>query len=222
MSISTAPTGLAGVDPGTVSVTGTGRATAAPDVMRAAMTATAMRPSLAEALAAAEAAAARIRAALTDAGVAAVDAATAGLSVNAEQVWNENTGPRITGYRAEHEIALTLRDLDSAGRMLGQALAAGGDDVRLGGVSFAIEDEGPLRVQARELAWHDASARARQLAQLAGRPLGAVKQVNEQAVGMPGPMPMVRMAMAAGAADVAVQPGSVGIEISLGVQWSLL
>ena len=206
----------------TLSVTGTGRATAAPDVMRASLTATSVRATLAEALAAAEAAAARIRAALASAAVAAGDATTAGLAVNAEQVWNETTGPRITGYRADHEIALTLRDLGSAGRVLGLALAAGGDDVRLGGVAFGIEDEGPLRVRARELAWHDALARASQLAELAGRPLGAVQQVAEQVVGMPGPVPMTtRMAMSAGAADVAVQPGSVGVEISLGVQWAL-
>jgi len=208
-------------DAGTVSVAGIGRATAAPDVMRASLTATALRATIAEALAAAEAAAARIRGALSEAGVAAPDAATAGLSVNAEQVWNETTGPRITGYRAEHEIALTLRDLASAGRVLGLALAAGDDDVRLGGVSFAVEDEGPLRIQARELAWHNALARATQIAQLAGRPLGVVQQVNEQAVGMPGPVPMMRMAMSAGAADIAVQPGSVGVEICLGVQWPL-
>ena len=203
-----------------ISVTGTGRATATPDVMRAHLTATAMRSTLTEALAAAEAAAARIRTALAAAGVAPLDASTSGIAGNAEQVWNETTGPKITGYRADHEIDLTLRDLDSAGRALGQGLAAGGDDVRLGGVGFAVQDETPLRVTARELAWLDALARATQLAQLAGRSLGAVQQLNEQAEGMPGPMPMLRM-MSSAAGEVAVQPGTVGVEVALSVQWDL-
>ncbi len=135
-----------------ISVVGVGRATAAPDVVRVRLTATAVRPTLAVALTDSEAAAHRVRSALAGLGVQAADATTQGLSVQAEQTWTEQEGPRVTGFRSEHELAITVRDLTATGRVLGEILAAGGDDVRLGGVEFAIEDDAELRAAARTLA----------------------------------------------------------------------
>lgn len=200
---------------------GTGRATAAPDVVRVRLTATALRPTVAAALADSEAAARRLRVALDRLGVAAEDATTLTLSVTAEQVWTEQQGSRITGFRSDHELSVTLRDLALSGRILGEVLVAGGDDVRLGGVEFVVEDDAPLRVAARERAWHDALARATQLAALAGRRLGAVQELTEQSGFMPGPIvPMARMALAS-APEVGVNPGAVGVEVSLSVQWAI-
>ena len=109
------------------------------------------------------------------------------LAVNAEQTWTEQQGSRITGFRSDHDLAVTLRDLASAGRILGEVLVAGGDDVRLNGVEFVVEDDGPLRVTARQTAWYDALDRATQLATLAGRRLGAVQQITEQSGVLAGP-----------------------------------
>ncbi len=206
-----------------ISVTGTGSASAAPDVMRVRLAATALRPSVATALAASEQSVSAIRAALSAAGVAAADASTAALAITAEQVWTEQQGPKTVGYRSEHQLAISLRELAAAGRVLGEALAAGGDDVRLDGVSFEVDDDTPLRERARVAAWADAVARAEQLASLAGRALGTVGEITEQSGFSPGPvMPMMmgkRRAM--DAVEVGVQPGSVGVEVTLAVQWAL-
>jgi uncharacterized protein len=203
-----------------ISVPGHGRAAAPPDLMRARVTASAQRPTVAEALAASEAAANRIRTTLRAAGVDPGDLATAGLSVNPEQVWHEATGPRITGYRADHEIDVSLRDLAAAGQALGQALAAGGDDARLGWVSFAVRDEGPLRTAARDLAWADALRRATQLAGLAGRRLGEVAGIAEE-VSQHGPViPGARQsAHAVLDAAVSVEPAAVEVVVCLTVSW---
>ena len=203
-----------------IAVVGSGRATAAPDVVRVRLTATAVRPTLAVALADSEAAAARVRAALAQLGVPAGDATTQGLSVQAEQTWTEQEGSRVTGFRSDHELAITVRDLASIGRVLGEVLAAGGDDVRLGGVEFAIEDDTELQAAARTLAWWDAHGRASQLAGLAGRRLGAVQQITEQGGFSPGPVVPMRL-MASAAKEVGVEPGTVGVEVSLSVQWTL-
>ena len=203
-----------------IAVVGSGRATAAPDVVRVRLTATAVRPTLAVALADSEAAAARVRAALAQLGVPPGDATTQGLSVQAEQTWTEQEGSRVTGFRSEHELAITVRDLASTGRVLGEVLAAGGDDVRLGGVEFAIEDDTELRAAARTLAWWDAHGRASQLAGLAGRRLGAVQQITEQGGYSPGPVVPMRL-MTSAAKEVGVEPGTVGAEVSLSVQWAL-
>lgn len=218
MSASTSPTSER--PDRSIAVTGTGRASAAPDVMRVQLVATALRPSVAGALAASEEAVTAIRGVLAGAGVAAEDASTVGLSINAEQVWNEQTGPRTTGYRSEHRLALVLRDLAAAGRILGEALAAGGDDLRLEGVTFEVEDDTELRTRARAAAWADAEARARQLAGLAGSQLGPVASIAEQTGFAPVPVaPMFAKRDAAMAVEMGVEPGSVGVEVTLAVQW---
>jgi hypothetical protein len=207
-------------DAAVIAVPGTGRAEGPPDVVRVRLTATAVRPTLAEALADSEDAARRVRAVLAAAGVAAQDAATRGLSVHAEQVWNDGTA-RITGFRSEHELAVTLRDLTSAGRLLGETVVAGGDDVRLHGVDFVVEDDVPLRDRARAAAWADALRRAEQLAHLAGRRLGPVRRVVEETGGQGGPVPM-GLRQAASAGEVDVQPGAVAVEVTLSVAWEIV
>lgn len=208
---------------GTISASGTGRASAAPDVMRIQLAASAMRPTVAAALAASEQAATAIRGVLTAAGVPPADAATVGLSITAEQVWGEQTGPRTVGFRSEHRLSVSLRDLTAAGALLGDALAAGGDDLRLDAVSFEVEDDTELRRLARAQAWARAEDVGRQLAELSGRRLGPVQTIGEQSGNMAMPV-FSRQAMSeqeSGKA-IGVEPGVVAVEVTLGVQWSLV
>lgn len=206
----------------TISVVGTGRAAGPPDTVRIRLTATAIRPTLAAALADSEDAARRVRAALATQGVAAEDATTEGLSVQAEQVFSEHEGSRITGFRSAHELTITLRDLPTAGRLLGDVIVAGGDDVRLHGVDFVVEDDVHLREQAREAAWGDARRRAEQLAALAARRLGDVRRITEGTPEEVGLMDGGVRAMAASSVDMGVQPGTVSVEVSLAVTWELV
>jgi uncharacterized protein YggE len=210
--------------PPVIEVPGVGRTTAAPDVARVRLAATALRPSAAEAIATAEESAARIRAACAGHGVSGADAATVTLSVQAEQVWDERLGgQRQAGFRCSHDLLLTVRDLSTVGAVLGGALGAGGDDVRLDGVDFGLLDDSALRSRARELAWQDAVARATQLAGLAGRELGTPVAVHEAGPSSGGfPLPAaVRMMGSPPGYDVAVQPGEVGATVTLTVRWVL-
>src|SRR4051794_19800672 len=99
----------------TISVVGHGRARGAPDVCRVHLTATALRPSVALALADSEATARRIREALSAGGVAPADAATGTVSIQSEEDYSGPRGPRLLGYRADHGLAIVLRDLAAAG-----------------------------------------------------------------------------------------------------------
>jgi uncharacterized protein len=205
----------------TVTVTGLGCASAPPDAVRVRLTATALRPTLAAALGDSEEAARRVRAALAGVGVDVADATTQGLSVHAEQSWTADEGSRVTGFRSEHELAVTLRDIPGAGRVLGEVLVAGGDDVRLYGIDFVVEDDAALRAGARDLAWADAHARADQLASLAGRRLGAVRTVVEGDGPTTRPEPVVHAMMAGGDPQPVVEPGAVGVQVTLTVCWEL-
>jgi uncharacterized protein YggE len=209
-------------EPGTISVVGQGRASGPPDVCRVDLVATALRSSVAAALADSEQAARRVREALTAGGVAPPDAATSTVVVHAEEDYSGQRGPRLLGYRAEHALSVVLRDLSAAGRVLGEAVAAGGEGVRMNGVSFAVEDDAELRSRAREVAWADALRAGEQLARLAGGALGAVRSVDEaggRGGGGGGPWPLA--ARAAGVAEVGLEPGGVDVRTTLAVVWEL-
>lgn len=214
-------TAAPGEVPGAVSVVGVGTASGHPDVVRVRLAATVVRPTLAEALAASEDAARRVRAELARFGIAGEDAATSELSAQAEQTWTEGQGSRVVGFRAEHGLVVTVRDVAAVGPVLGEALIAGGDDVRLNGVGFEVEDPAALRVAARNAAWEDALARARQLAALAGRELGATLSIEEPGATGGVPVPRFARAMAAGDAEMGVEPGRVSVEVGLAVRWAL-
>jgi uncharacterized protein YggE len=193
-----------------------------PDVVRISLTATAFRPAVAEALAASEDAARRIREVLARFALTGADAATSTLTVQAEQVWENERGPRVTGYRAEHGIEVILRDLAAVGPVIGEALSAGADDARLNDVAFDVEDGSSLRARARQVAWEDALSRARELAALAGRPLGAVLYVAEgDPPGQGPPVPLRNAVQFASGSAVAPEPGRVRVAVDLRVHWAL-
>jgi uncharacterized protein YggE len=205
---------------GTISIVGQGFAAGAADVCRVSLVATALRPTVGAALGDSEQATRRVREALAAAGVAGADAATSGVSVHAEEDYSGQRGPTLLGYRAEHGLEVVLRDLAAAGRILGDAVAAGGDAVRLNGLSFAVEDDAGLRARAREAAWTDAVRAGEQLARLAGGALGAVRSINETPVhGGGDPRPMATRAEAV--TEIGLQSGDIDVRIALAVVWEL-
>jgi uncharacterized protein YggE len=208
---------VTGTLPGSVQVGGDGSVSAAPDLARVRMAGTALRPTVLEAMAAADGAVRRIRQAVGSLGISAVDAATSTISVAMEHDWSDKT-PKVTGFRAEHALIVTVREIARLGEVMVAALVAGGDNVRLDGVEFAIADGTTLRERAREAAFADALSRAEQLARLAGRRLGPVLDVVE---GVHAPGGIRPMAMAARSAAPDVEPGSMDVEVRLTVRWAL-
>lgn len=201
---------------------GRGRAEGVPDLCRATLVATALAASVASALDESERAARRIRTALAAGGLQPQDAATSGVSLRAEEDYSGPQGPRLLGYRAEHTLEVALRDLAAAGRLLGDAVAAGGDAVRLQGVVFTVEEDADLRARARAAAWADALRAGEQLAALTGATLGRVLSVAEgTGRGEPQPRMMGTPVGMAASAEIGLEPGAVGVETQLAVVWEL-
>ena len=207
-------------EPGIISVVGQGRAAGAADVCRVALAATALRPTVAAALADSEQATRRVRDALSAAGVSGQNAATSTVTVQAEEDYMVQDGPKLVGYRAEHGLEVVLRDLASAGRVIGDAVAAWGEAVRhvwgvvRGGRRCGAPRPGPRGGMG------DALRAGEQLAGLAGGALGTVRSVTETHAGDGrGPVPMA--ARAAGLAEIGLEPGDIDVGIALAVVWEL-
>jgi len=207
----------------TVTVTGNGTASAAPDVARIRCACTATTPSVADAVAAQAAAVTRVREALASRGIGGADAPTGRMTISAKEVW-ENGESRLVGYTAEQQITVSVRALADVGEVLAQMVAAAGDAMRLHGVDFEVQDTEALRAQARDAAFTQALAEATQYAARAGRTLGAVMTIGEAPDGMsPRPMPMAKAQLMAPSSDaLPVEPGETNASATVTVTWELV
>jgi uncharacterized protein YggE len=76
-------------------------------------------------------------------------------------------------------VSVKVRDLDQTGTLLDGVVEAGGNLVRVNGISFSVDNPEPLKVQARELAVQQALEKAQELATLAGVGLGQLVFISE-------------------------------------------
>lgn len=210
----------AAADPGRgVHVTGLGRVTGRPDVLRFTVGVEVAADTVDEALQQANAAAERLIATLRERGIAEEDLQTAGVQVHPRY---DDRGRQVTGYVVTETVSVTVRDLDSAGATMSAAVEAGGDAARLSGVSLALEDDEDLLAAARERAFAHARGKAEQYADLVGRDLGEVLSVRET-LQPSGPMPFAAAESAGGAAhaDIPIAPGSAEVSVAVDVRWAL-
>ena len=164
----------------TISVAGHGVTRRAPDLMRVVLAIEAVRERAAEAMAAAGVLADQLVAVARSAGIAAEDIRTSDISLVPDRV-DGPYGGRVTGYRAGESFQLTVRRLYCAGPTLELVADACPSQVRLEAVAFGVIDQEELRGAARQAAYADALSRADHYARLAGRGLGPLQVLSEQA-----------------------------------------
>ena len=198
-----------------ITVTGTGVATAPPDIVRINFAAESTESSMQSALDTATAGLTAMRTALTDAGIADVD-----LRSTEASLWSGHNQPDgELRHTARFGLEATVRSVTDAGRVVTTALKAAGESGRMNGMSFAHSDPSSLQALAREKAVDAAKAKAEQLAELTGRTLGEVREVAEGQVGVGPPVPIGRM-MAAAAAAVPVSGGQLEVSAAVTIRWA--
>jgi uncharacterized protein YggE len=203
--------------PAGIEVVGTGLVSGTPDTALLNMSVQATASAVNDAMSEMTADMNRVLAALRGDGVPDRDIATSGLSLN------QNYGPQGApdGYQASESVTVKLHPLSSAGKAIADAVAAGGSDARLDGISLDFSDDSAMVRAARAQAFAQARAEAQQYAALAGRPLGAVESITEQFAN-PVPQPMTYQGAVAGtSAAVPVNPGTQQVSVSVQVIWAL-
>ncbi|MEU1429816.1 SIMPL domain-containing protein [Nocardia sp. NPDC005746] len=220
---------------GTITMIGSGSASATPDIMRVAISVDTRADTVAAAYARAGERADAVIQSLRGDGVHGRDISTSGLTVRADTVWTDGNREKLVGYSAGTSLTVTLRDIagpdgeaksgkdDGPAAIIAHAVAAGGDDVRLGGLTLTVADEEALMVRARDEAWDHAVSKAEQYVSRAGRTLGPVVEITEN---ISGPIPAPRVAFAAaakagGAPAMPVELGESEISTSIRVTWQL-
>lgn len=203
-----------------ISVSGRGEVFGTPDTLTVTIGVSVGRPTVNEAVDIAARRATDLIDALQDLGVTEADIQTSNYSIYPEYDYRENQTPLITGYRVDNTLNIKIRDLERAGDVLDAATAAAGDEVRVNGVSFVLEDNDALLVAARTAAWEDAKAKAEQLADLAGVTLGTPVTISESVGSVPVPI-YARAETAPGDVATPIQPGQETVSVDITVTFAI-
>jgi uncharacterized protein YggE len=200
--------------PDGITVVGRGTASAAVDRVTVSLAVEVLRAEPGDAWAVASGTATRLLAVLADDGVDARSVRTSDLTLGPRVEFQGNR-QQLIGFQAGQRLTVVRDGLQGIERLLTDVAALGGEGVRIDGVSLTPGHPQDALTQARDAAFADADAKARQLAALAGRTLGRVRWIDERpSGGEPRPM-MAMRAAAAESMPVATGNAEVGVEITV-------
>ncbi len=212
-------------------VSGRGAVTAEPDIAILTVGVEARADTVAEARSQAAVAMAAVIDSLKSSGVADKDIQTVSFSVNPQYTYREVVDSRgryseqvLVGYQVSNQASAKIRDLDAVGPAIDGAAEAGGDLVRIRGISFTIDDSGPLHILAREAAVNQAMATAAQFADLTGVTMGKLLYITETSAAPVAQVARAEMAMAAPALDAStpISGGELQVQITVQAVFAIL
>ena len=135
-----------------------------------------------------------------------------------------HTGKQVlTGYVVNNSAVVKIKDLENVGQIVDKAAEAGGDLVRIEGISFTVDDDDLYLSTLRKQAVEDAFEKATQYASLTGVELGPLLSLSE--IGSPSIQSFAEMdygmrAMAAPAASP-ISGGELEITLSINAVFSI-
>lgn len=212
------------VAPGTITVTGEGKVSAAPDIAEMSFgVTTGVKATSKEASAAIAESMNKVVAAAKAQGIDDKDIRTESFYLNPSYDWNDGR-QRLRGYEATQSLRVKVRDLDKVGDVLTAVTDAGANQA--GGVEFMLEEPGAKETEARTEAIADAKKKAEALAAQLGQALGDVQSFNENGGGYyPRPMMMAKAEsydMAVGGAPAMAMPsGEEDITVNVSITYEL-
>jgi uncharacterized protein YggE len=163
--------------PTTLTVTAEGHIDRAPDIADLSGGVVTNAPTAAAALAANAARMTSVVAAVRRAGIAERDIQTSGLSLQPQYRYADGAAPVLTGYQVTNTVALKVRNLPDAGRLVDALVAAGANQIS--GPTFRVEDSAGTLDAARTAAVATARARAQLYAAAAGMHVARIRSIVE-------------------------------------------
>jgi uncharacterized protein YggE len=204
-----------------ISVTGNGSVTVVPDIAVLNLGVEVTAKTVAEARTQAAEAMAAVLQTLTDNAIANADITTTSFSIQPQYDFRSEDTPQVIGYTVSNRLSVKVRNIDSVSDVLDDAAEAGGDAVRINGISFTVDQPEQFQDEARRLAMEDARERAEQLASLAGVKLGKPRTISESGFSVPfaggAPAPV----FSAARAETSISVGETEISLSVFVTYEI-
>ena len=161
-------------------VTGAGRVSVTPDIATLRIGVETSDETVGEAMSEAAASMQAVIDSLTSAGIDEDDIQTLTFNVSTQYEWNDTLRrSEMVGFTVTNTVRATVRELATIADVIDGAVQAGGDNARVDGLSFSVDDTEDAEREARGLAMEAAREQAGQLASLAGVELGEAFFVSE-------------------------------------------
>lgn len=193
----------------TVSVVGSATASVAPDIARTNCGVQVIGPNAQDVLRRSNEAMQAVIDAVQGAGVEHSDLRTHGPRLH----------PSDHGYVGSNDLSIVVRRLDSLGSVIDTMVAAGGPNVTMHGVSFAVSDPAGHLPALRASAMEAAHTIASELAAAGGAAVGEVLRIDES-TGLQAPVAV--MAEARMARATPVEAGEHELRIDVNVTYRLV
>ena len=130
--------------------------------------------------------------------------------------------PKISAFRADNVVEVTVNDTKSIGNVMDVAIEAGANEIQ--GISFEVSDEEEHRSKALASAAQKAKAKAATVAKALGVSLGNVMEVTESGAAFPlsvNAAEGMMMARAARMAPTTVEPGQVRVSATVTLRYEI-
>lgn len=206
----------------TITVTGEGTVSAAPDRATISTGVTTQAETAAEALEQNNAAMSQVMDVLRQNDVAEKDIQTSQFNISPVYEQTEDRRQRtdrIVGYRVDNQVAVDVRNIADVGTILDALVQAGSNQIS--GIQFGVENDEGLLNEARSKAVRKAKSHAEVLAQAAGVKVGPVRMISEYTVGRPQPHRMEMQMMSRDASRVPVASGEQDYTVTVQIVYDL-
>lgn len=205
----------------TATVDGQGIVSAPPDVVILQLGVSVQSSTVADARTQAAQAATAVIAALQADGVAQDDIKTVQFSIG-PRYDTQNNRQVLRGYEVDNVLQVKVRALDTVGKVIDDAAAAGGDALVVQNITYSIENSDPLAHQARMQAMDDAKSKAADFAASVGMTVGNVVSIREDTTVPPQPVQFAAPAPAAVAAPrTPIEAGNLQVRVQVTVVFAL-
>ncbi len=206
----------------TITVQGTGKATAPPDMATIQIGVISQAATAVAAMAANNEAVEAVISKIKDFQVASRDIQTSNFNVSPMYEQSPpriQRSPRIVGYQVTNQVQVRMRNLPELGQLLDGVVTSGSNQIN--GIQFGVNDTDALMDKARDDAVADARRRAGRYASAANVSVGKVMAISEQSVNVPMPVYAQSRMMMAEAASVPIESGEQEVQLNVTIVYGL-
>ena len=172
-----------------------------------------------DALAAANVAASKFRAAILANGIDKKYLASTTLTVYPEYNYTQEAGNVLIGYRASQSFEVVIRNAAKAGEIIDAVVASAGDLLAINGVTPFVYDNTKATEAARNSAVKNAKAKAASYAKLLGVKIGKIIYLQESSA--PSSYPIMMVQAKASDESTSIDLGQQDVTVSIATRWSI-
>ena len=202
-----------------ISVSSVGTVKVTPDAVRLNASVSNISKVSKDALAAANVAASKFRAAILANGIDKKYLASTTLTVYPEYNYTQDAGNVLIGYRASQSFEVVIRNAAKAGEIVDAVVASAGDLLAINGVTPFVYDNTKATEAARNSAVKNSKAKAASYAKLLGVKIGKIIYLQESSA--PSSYPIMMAQAKASDESTQIDLGQQDVTVSVATRWAI-